>query len=241
MRRRGAVVAKDEQAQAGKAKPLNEQNWPRLAAVVGVNIVIFGVLTALDPTPLLDLAKPWKFLLPAGASLALISVLNGLLRGNAKARLVFPELKIPLPGSEAYTVHAKNDPRFTEAEVLAIFNPDAATLADPQRQNAHWYANVFQPLQDRPAVLQAEQNFLFRRDYAAFSVMMLVVLGGAGYFLITPVLKWLGYCAFLLVQYVLVALAARHSAVETVTNAFAQAVSTKKLETTAASRVDNTT
>jgi hypothetical protein len=229
----------DEKPAAGKS--LNEQNWPRLAAVVGINIVVFGVLTAIDPTSLLELAKPWNFLLPAGAGLALVSVLNGLLRGEAKDRLVFPEMKIPLPGSQAYTVHARNDPRFTEAEVLEIFRPDAATLADPQRQNAHWYANVFLPVQDLPAVLQSERSFLFTRDYAALSIIMFVVLGGAGYFLITPVLKWLGYCAFLLVQYILVALAARHAGIDTVTNAFAQAVSAKKLATAAASRVDNTT
>jgi hypothetical protein len=237
------MATKDNSGEDGKsgAKSLNDQNRPKLAAVIGLNIVVFGVLTAIDPAPFLDLTKPSKFLLPAGAGLALIIVLNGLLGGKAKSRLVFLKWQNPLPGSEAYTVHAKNDERFSDDEVLRIFHPDAATLADPQKQNAHWYNNVFLPVQDVPAVLQAERNFLFTRDYAAFSVIMFVVLGAAGYFLITPVLKWAAYCAFLLVQYVLAGIAARNYGIETVTNAMAQGISAKKRETEAAGRVDNTT
>ncbi len=210
-----------ESAKAGEKKSLNEQNWPRLLAVTGLNFIIFGVLTATDPTPISKLAKTWEFLIPAGVGLALICVINGLLNGEAKSRLVFWKWQNPLPGSEAYTVHAKNDPRFTGIDVDRELGVGDAERGDPKMQNAHWYKNVFYPTQDAVAVQQANRNFLFTRDYAAISFMMLVVFGTAGYFLITPVAKWGLYSVGLLVQYLLVLRAARNYGIETVTNAIA--------------------
>jgi hypothetical protein len=207
-------------------KSLNEQNWPRLLALVAMNIGVFGVLAAIDPTPYIELAKPWKFLLPAGGGFALIALLNGQLRDQDKDRLVFLKWQNPLPGSEAYTFYAMQDRRFSQADVLRIFHPDSATLADPQKQNAHWYNHVFLPVQNRPAVLQAHRNFLFARDFTALSVMMFIVFGAAGYFLITPFAKWGGYCFLLLGQYGLSLRAARTYGVEVVKNAMAQAVGT---------------
>jgi hypothetical protein len=212
---------KSDSAKTSESKSLKTGNMRWLLAVTAANLVVFSVLTAIDPEPLSKLAKSWEFILPAGAGLALICVINGLLSGEAKSRLVFWKWQNPLPGHEAYTVHAKNDPRFSQADVVEKLRLDRETMNDPKKQNAHWYRNVFTPTQDAPSVEQANRNWLFTRDYAAMSLMMLFVLGTAGYFIITPVIKWLIYVAGLIAQYLLVLWVARNYGVETVTNAIA--------------------
>jgi hypothetical protein len=221
----------------GESKSLNEQNWPGLLAITALNLIVFAVLAATDPKPYSELAKAWGFLLPAGVGLAMIRVINGLISGSTKNRLVFTELKIPLPGSQAYTVYAKKDWRYTEAEVLEIFHPGAATLADPRMQNAHFYKNIFLPMQNTPAVQQAERNFLFTRDYAAISFVMLVSLGLAGYFVITAEHNWVFYGLGLIVQFLLARTAARNYGIETVTDSIAQAMKANEHESAAPAAV----
>jgi hypothetical protein len=212
---------KSDSDKTGESKSQKTGNLPWLLAVSAANLVVFGVLTAIDPEPISKLAKSWEFILPAGAGLALICVINGLLSAEAKSRLVFWKWQDPLPGHEAYTVHAKNDPRFSQADVVEKLRLDQETMDDPKKQNAHWYKNVYTPTRDAPSVEQASRNWLFTRDYAAMSFMMIFLLGAAGYLIITPVIKWLIYVAGLIVQYLLVLWAARNYGVETVTNAIA--------------------
>jgi hypothetical protein len=92
----------------------------------------------------------------------------------------------------------------------------------PAKQNAHWYKNVFHPMQDKPSVRQAELNFLFTRDCAAISFVMLLALGAAGYLVFKSTRTWEWYCSGLVVQYLLVVLAARNYGAATVTNALAE-------------------
>jgi hypothetical protein len=233
----------DNGSNAGAAKSLNEQNWPGLLAITGLNILVFAVVIGVvgpDPVQFSKLATAWAVLLPAGVGLAMIRVINGLIRGKNKNRLVYWELrqfplkwKYPLPGSQAYTVYAKNDDRFSEADVqkklLAGFTGDQKEkkkhleelMKSAKEQNDHWYSKVYSPMQDKPAVQQAEANFLFTRDYAAISFVMLFVLGAAGYFVMSSPLTWSLYCCGLALQYLLVRHAARNYGIDTVTNAIA--------------------
>jgi hypothetical protein len=229
---------------SSESKSLNEQNWPGLLAITALNLIVFAAVSAIDAAPYAKLAKAWGFLLPAGVGLAMIRVINGLINGKAKNRLVFWKWKNPLPGCEAYTVYAKNDDRYTEAEVLRIFHPDSddpETLKDPNKQNAHFYKNIFLPMQNKPAVQQAERNFLFTRDYAAISFVMLVSLGVAGYFVITADHNWVLYSLGLIVQFLLARTAARNYGIETVTDSIAQAVNAKEHESTAPAAVPTDT
>jgi hypothetical protein len=101
----------DSGSKTSAAKSLNEQNWPGLLAISGLNIVVFAVVTGVvgpDPLQYSKLAEAWAAVLPAGVGLALIRVINGLISGNYKDRLVFPwHWKYPLPGFRAYSVYAK--------------------------------------------------------------------------------------------------------------------------------------
>jgi hypothetical protein len=140
----------------------------------------------------------------------MIRVINGLVSGEAKSRLVFWRWKNPLPGSRAYTVYAKDDPRFTDADVCREHGVSEAEKSDPKKQNAHWYGKVFYPMQDKPAVQQANHNYLFTRDYTAISFIMLITLSVAGFFIITSISTWLFYSVGLIAQYLLVRRAARN-------------------------------
>src|SRR5208282_4602204 len=215
------------------AKSLNEQNWPGLLAITALNVIVFAVVVGADPIPFSKLATAWAFLLPAGVGLAMIRVINGLIDGKNKNRLVYWKYQHPLPGSRAYTVYAKNDDRFTQDDVLKKLRDGLKgteternkerekIMASPTKQNDRWYSEVYYPVQDKPAVQQAERNFLFTRDYTAISFVMLIVLGAAGYSVIDSTVKWGLYCGGLFLQYLLVRHAARNYGIETVTNAFA--------------------
>jgi hypothetical protein len=234
----------DSGSNTSAAKSLNEQNQPILWAVTLFNGIVFAVVMGVDPTPFSKLADAWAFLLPAGfglaVGLAIIIVINGLIDKKDKHRLVFWELKQfrlkwenPLPGSQAYTVYANNDERFTQADVLeklrvGLKGTEAERnkefeeiMASPAKQNGRWYSEVFQPMQDKPAVRQAERWFLFTCDYTAISFLMLIVVGAAGYFVINSPVTWALYCGALALQYLVVRCVARKYGIETVRDAFA--------------------
>jgi hypothetical protein len=222
---------------ASAPKSLNEQNRLSLWAVTLLNAIVFAVVMGVDPTPFSKLADVWAFVLPAGfglaVGLAIIVVINGLIDKTDKHRLVFWKWNDPLPGSQAYTVYAKEDERFTQDDVLTKLRDGlkgTATerskkceeiMASPAKQNDRWYQEVFQPMQDKPAVQQAERSFLFASDYTAISFLMLIVVGAAGYFVINTPVIWGLYCGALILQYLLVRWAARNYGIETVKDAFA--------------------
>jgi hypothetical protein len=221
------------------AKSLNEQNWPGLLAITALNVIVFAVMIGIAAAPPSKLAVAWAFLLPAGVGLAMIRVLNGLISGKNKNRLVFWKWDSALPGSEAYSVHAQNDERFDYKDVKAKICHDSNMteeqyeefLGNARAQNTHWYNKVYYPTQDRPAVQQSNRNFLFTRDFAAISFVLLIAFGVVaslviflnGYFVAdkNSFGLWMLYCVGLIFQYVLVRWAARNYAIETVNNAIA--------------------
>jgi hypothetical protein len=223
----------DSDTKASAGKSLNEQNWPGLLAITAFNLVVFAVVTATEPRWFSDLAAAWAFLLPAGIGLAMIRVVNGLINAKNKDRLVFLTLRHPwltwhhpLPGSRAFSVHARNDDRFTKTDVdnkLRTLGVVPETLKkNPHAQNVCWYRSVFLPVQEKPGVQQAARNFLFARDYTAISFVMLIALGIASS---QVIVKWPLYCGGLLLQYLLVRWAARNYGIEQVKNALAAWVS----------------
>jgi hypothetical protein len=232
----------DDGAGKNAAKSLNEQNWPGLLAITALNVVVFAVIAGVDALPLENLAKAWAFLLPAGVGLAMIRVINGLIKAKNKDRLVFWKLRHPLPGSQAYTVHARYDDRFTHQQVIDKLRAELGErgerelMVDPARQNAHWYGTVYYLTQDKPSVQQASRNFLFTRDYAAISFVILIAFGLvgnsaiilAGYFadpagdhVTKSIVIRLLYGGGLMLQYLLVRWAARNYGIEIVSNAIA--------------------
>jgi hypothetical protein len=192
----------DSGSKASTAKSLNEENWPGLLAITALNLVVFAVVVGVGPTPFSDLATAWAFLLPAGVGLAMIRVINGLIDVKNKNRLVFWKRENPLPGSQAYSVYAKNDDRFTyddvirklyaglkekdeerelkDIEEILELKEIKEIMENPSKQNAHWYSTVYHPNQDTPKVRQANRDFLFTCDYAAISFVTLIAFGIVG-------------------------------------------------------------
>jgi hypothetical protein len=240
----------DNGSSTSAAKSLNEQNWPGLLAITGLNIIAFAVVIGAvgpDPVQFSKLAAAWAVVLPAGVGLAMIRVLNGLISGKYKDRLVFFwNWQYPLPGFRAYTVYAKNDYRFTQDDVKnkLFAGPNEheykKITKNPKEQNAHWYKNVYHPMRDKPSVRQAELNFLFTRDCAAISFVMLFALGAAGYIVIKSTATWELYCGGLILQYLLVVLAARNYGIDTVTNAIAERLNNPAASDTGAHGAEQT-
>src|SRR6185312_16861309 len=83
-------------------------------AVVLANAAAFALLVQgqiLIGHGLMAALKDWSSLMPAGAALILVGLLNAQLKSNAKARLVFWRWANPMPGATAFTVLGPSDDR----------------------------------------------------------------------------------------------------------------------------------
>ena len=191
---------------AGAAAPLKEKNMRRLVIVVVANFVAYAALIrgqALIGADLYASLKAVLDLLPAGLGLVLMSVANNLVDPMTKARLVFWRWAQPLPGSRAFTVHIKKDPRINVAALRAKLGDFPKS---EKEQNGVWY-RLYKSVELEPAVAHAHKEYLFTRDWAALAAMMVVVLGALAFWqaqLTTAAI----YVGGLVAQYLLVRLAA---------------------------------
>ena len=191
------------------ARSLKDANRVPLLAMMAANLVVFYATVKTDAIfggDWLELARGWQDALPAGVGLILVGIANAQTSAENKARIVFLRWKNPLPGSEAFTRHAASDPR---VDLDAIEGAHGPLPTDPREQNALWY-RMYKSVADDSSVWQVHREFLFTRDYTCLSLMVLVVLGGAGFFLIPSTQTGLIYLALLVLQYFLTSRAARH-------------------------------
>lgn len=199
---------------------LKGQNLPGLYALMAANLAVFyGVVQhdALVGADWVELAGRLGETVPAAVALALTGVLNALLSPEAKARIVFFRWRDPLPGAEAFTRHAQDDPRVDLAALQTACGPLPVT---PREQNALWY-RLYKSVEADPSVTQVHRAFLFTRDYACLGLCMCVVLGVAGFVQIPSTRTALGYFALLVAQFLLARRAARNHGVRFVTTVLA--------------------
>ncbi|MET4121734.1 hypothetical protein ABIB85_008187 [Bradyrhizobium sp. JR1.5] len=93
---------------------LKEQNTSPLMTILVVNFAIFALALKTDQflaAEYEELLKHWQALIPAGLGAVLISVINGVLDVQTKARLVFWRWHDPLPGCRAFSYYLHRDPR----------------------------------------------------------------------------------------------------------------------------------
>lgn len=199
---------------------LKDQSRPALVIVLAVNlaaqiaIVKTGRLAAPDFN---QLAQQWHDFLPAGAGVALASVINGLLSPSIKASLVFWRWKNPLPGSFAFSYYAERDPRIDVAALRRIVNP---WPIEPRDQNVQWY-KLYKSVEAEPAVIDAHRHFLFTRDYSAIAFFMLFAAGPLSIWYIASRATAGVYLGILALQYLLVRQAACNYGVRLVTTVLA--------------------
>jgi len=132
-----------------------------------------------------------------------MSVVNALVDPMTKARLVFWRWAQPLPGSRAFTVHIKKDPRINVPALRAKLGTFPKSEAE---QNGVWYM-LYKSVESEPAVAHGHKEYLFTRDWTTLAAMMVVVLGALAIWQAPPTTAAI-YVGGLLVQYLLVRLAA---------------------------------
>lgn len=144
--------------------------------------------------------------LPVGFCLALVGIINGLLSAETKSRIVFMRWSNSLPGCEAFTRYTTTDPRINLSSIESTYGP---LPTDPLQQNALWY-KLYRSVETDPSVMQVHREFLLARDYTGLALMMVIVLGAAGFIQIPSTVTALSYFVLLLIQFMLAGQAARN-------------------------------
>lgn len=196
--------------------------WSALAANL---VAYYGLVSGIDLSTLAtsETIKHISVLLPGGFAIALCGILNAQLTAIAKARIVFLKWNDPLPGSEAFSLHAPADPRIDVASVESKFGP---LPTEPRAQNVLWY-RLYQQVRDIPAVSQISKNWLFARDYACVIVLLTPILAVIGIFQMPSTRNYMTMAALLVVQFLLASQAARNNARRLVATAIALAVASQ--------------
>lgn len=190
-------------------KPLKEQNKLGLALVALANALLFyavSTVASLSGPDWLKAAETLPNLVPAGLVIILVGVLNAQLEPLAKARLVYMRWRDPLPGSVAFTRLGPKDPR---VDMKALTRRLRTLPTDAARQNAVWYG-LYKEIRSEPAVLHANKEYLFTRDYHVFALGFLLAFGIASIWTVGNLITWLWYVAALLAQMLLTGQAARN-------------------------------
>jgi hypothetical protein len=202
------------------ADSLNDKNKLALYGLMAANIALYYGVVQNDAI----LAGNWVSLvrnvgevLPAGLGIILTGVINAQIPPEMKARIVFMSWNNPLPGCKAFTRHAKSDPRVDITCLELTYGP---LPTDPREQNALWY-KLYKSIEQEPSVRQVHRAFLFTRDYTSLALMLMVVLGIAGFFQIPSTRTAIFYLTVLLFQFVLAGQAARNHGKRFVTTVLA--------------------
>jgi hypothetical protein len=192
-------------------KSLKREYTPWLWALLLVDTLAIAALLVPGLLPFgasaVDFAK--SRLIATAVAPILVLLLVNVLSNEWKCVLVYWRPYGWLPGREAFTKHALEDPRIDVAQ----FRKHVGEFpTDPREQNARWYA-LYKVVEDAPAVRDAQRNFLMYRDMAALS---LPFIGIAPFWLYhanaTPEAQWLAalLCA---AQYLFTAISSKNSGV----------------------------
>ena len=197
------------------AKSLKSLNLAWLWGVVAVDAVTLVFLTfpnLLTPATMKDAA--WLRALGAAVAPVLVLLLTSLLSSDAKAVLVFWRLSKTLPGHRAFSVYAPKDARIN----LDSLRKNVGAFPESAReQNAMWY-KLYKKVDSDVTVIQAQRQYLLFRDLATLSLLLAPISALSLYLAGASAVSSVLAVAFLIVQYVASAIAARHSGVRLVTN-----------------------
>lgn len=211
-------------APTDKTPALKDAHRWQLFLILAGNVVAFSAIVTYGELRLSDIesvADDWKRLWICVGSLAaaavIVTVMNGLLSSRAKARLVFWRWRDPMPGCRAFSRHLRDDPRIDFATLERTLGP---LPSKPHAQNSLWY-RLYQRVEMDPMIRSVHRDFLLCRDYAAASFLILFVFGcTATLVMATNKTRWI-YGAFLVLQYLAAAWAARNYGNRLVTSAVA--------------------
>jgi hypothetical protein len=200
------------------AKSFKFARLPWLVSLVAFDIVVIlgfvfpELIGAASMTQITAARAAVAFVLPVA-----VLLLSGLLSHGIKASLVYWKVFEALPAHEAFSKHGPRDARI-DLRVLEKNIGDFPSM--PAEQNRLWF-KLYKALETQPAIVEAQKMYLLYRDMAAISSLLLIVvpvglyLNGAAFFAV-----WTVAGVFAL-QYLIAAVAARHSGIRFVTNVLA--------------------
>lgn len=200
---------------------LKDSNRWRIFTVILVNILVFYFAIKTDALFSADWAALFASMkegIPASFLLILSGIANAQLSRDMKARIVFFRWDDPMPGSRAFSHYIHADSRI---DPVALERKLGQFPSDPKKQNSLWY-KLYQSVEANPAVQQAHREYLFTRDYNSLSLLMIVILGGAGFIQIPSVETAGLYAVLLVAQFWFTGQAARDHGKSFVTTVLAQ-------------------
>lgn len=157
-------------------KSLKDENKASFYGVIVANLAVFYFVLQQDPVPkenfifrLFDISS----VVPLSAGVALTIVINALVPSSIKASIIFFKGKNALPGCRAFSYYAPRDSRI---DISSLKEKYGALPSDPSEQNSLWYT-IYRKWQEDQALRQTHKTFLFLRDYAIVSIIILLVLG----------------------------------------------------------------
>lgn len=207
-------------------KTLKQQNCPQVVVFLLANV--FGIGTALLGWPLVavlftdmlngNLASIGKLVVVPALGALILGVVSWLLPVSIKETLVFWGVgPRRLPSSRAFTVIAPRDPRI---DIARLATRIGALPTDTDRQNVVWYG-IYRKHGKEPPVLDANAAYLLYREMVALMPFL-----GCATALLALVIPFrtshlLAVGAVLLVEYMILVLAARNAGSRLVANVLA--------------------
>ena len=182
---------------------LKDQNMRRLLTVVITNGALFLMFMKADALVSADFQRLMKdigALVYTALAVSLLTVINGVIDPQTKARLVFWLWTNPLPGSRAFSLHAHRDPR---VDVNALERILGKLPEDEREQNETWY-RLYKSVESDPGVAHNHRDYPFTRDYATLAVLFLIILGGLAMYQFDEWSRVFAYIGCLIIQYVVV-------------------------------------
>jgi hypothetical protein len=209
---------------ARAAASLKEQKRASIWAIIAVNLLFLYTVYVSDSIIIigrLTVLAAASNLLPVGLAGIVATLLNGILSADSKASLVYLRRRDALPGSRAFSLYARSDPRIDVASLEKLLG--SPLPSNPQEQNRAWY-KLYRQMEGDPAVIETHRNFLLLRDYAGLSALFVPCLGAIGLYSIRSTAVWSIYVVLLLVQFAVARQAAAQYGVRMVTNVLARIV-----------------
>lgn len=203
------------------AKSLKDQNNWRLWLIVIANAIFFYVVQQanemrLDGLP--ALFKQLPNLLPIGLAGVVATVLNTLPSAELKATIVYWRWNDALPGHRAFSEYVNRDSRIDQERLLRTYKGTFPIRAVDQ--NAAWY-KLYKVVRNDVMILDSNRVFLLLRDYASLSFLFISIFGCAAFFFIENKVVAAQYLGILVLQYLIVRIAAANAGVRLVTNVLA--------------------
>lgn len=204
---------------------LKTLNFKWLLALATTDAVVLALFVApeLITTATTTQLGVYRTLSAAILPIVVLLLIN-VLSSNMKAMLVYWKPLGVLPGCQAFTKYGPSDVRI---DMVQLRKNVGAWSDGSKEQNAKWF-KLYKLVEDYTEVSSSQKDFLMYRDMAVLSIVLIVLAPICLYAADVSEKSILIAVAFLLGQYVLAAISARHSGVRFVCNVLA-VHSTKKI------------